>query len=100
MPRNSKINGVTMRQPKQIPHNRLQTFAQSLDIGDTYNIPGYIGVARPLTSLVVMMVDLNLRFSHLRAQLNWFNDEEGTSSSNFQMMVLLRQMNLPCHLEL
>ena len=78
LPRNSKINGVTMRQPKRIPQNRLQTFAQSLDIGDTYHIPGYIGVARPLTSLVVMMVDLNLRLPHLRAQLNWFNDEEGT----------------------
>ena len=78
LPRNSKINGVTMRQPKQLPHSRLQTFAQSLDIGDTYNIPGYIGVTRPLTSLVVMMLDLNLRLPHLRAQLNWFNDEEGT----------------------
>ena len=67
-----------MRQPKQISHNRLQTFAQKLDIGDIYNIPGHIGIARPLTSLVVMMVDLNLRLPHLRAKLNWFNEEVGS----------------------
>ena len=52
-------------------------FAQKIDIGDVYNIPGHVGVARPLTSLVVMMVDLNLKLPHLKSKLNWFNDEEG-----------------------
>ena len=77
LPRNEKIDGIVVRHARQIPHHRIQMFAQKVDIGDVYNIPGHVGVARPLTSLVVMMVDLNLRLPHLKSKLNWFNDEEG-----------------------
>ena len=77
LPRNEKIDGIVVRHARQIPHHRIQMFAQKVDIGDVYNIPGHVGVARPLTSLVVMMVDLNLRLTHLKSKLNWFNDEEG-----------------------
>ena len=77
LPRNNKIDGVSIRYARQISHNRIQRFAQNLDIGDVYNIPGHIGVARPMTALVVMIVDLNLRLSHLRSKLVWFNDQEG-----------------------
>ena len=40
-------------------------------------------MARPLTSLVVMIIDLNLRMPHLRVKLNWFNDEENSFGIQF-----------------
>ena len=53
-------------------------FAQQLDLGDVYNIPSFVGMARLLASLVVMIVDLNLRMPHSRAKLNLFNDEKNS----------------------
>ena len=61
LPRNEKIDGIVVRHARQIPHHRIQMFAQKVDIGDVYNFPCHVGVARPLTSLVVMMIDVNLR---------------------------------------
>ena len=37
-----KLDRITIRQSRQIPHHRLQTFAQQLDLGDVYNIPDYV----------------------------------------------------------
>ena len=70
LPRNKKLDGITIRQPRQISQHCLQMFAQQLDLGDVYNIPSYVGMAGLLTSLVVMIVDLNLRMPHLKAKLN------------------------------
>ena len=48
LPRNKKLDGITIRQPRQIPQHCLQMFAQQLDLGDVYNIPSYVGMARLL----------------------------------------------------
>ena len=64
-----------VKQARQISHSRIEAFAQSLNIGDVYNIPGHVGCARPLTSLVIMMIDLSLRLPYLRDKLLWFKDE-------------------------
>ena len=77
LPRNKKIAGINVRQARQISHSRIEAFAQALDIGDVYNVPGHIGCARPLTSLVVMMADLALRLPYMRDKLIWFKDEVG-----------------------
>ena len=77
LPRNKKVNGIIVKEARQISHNRMEAFAQSLDIGDVYNIPGHVGCVRPLTSRVVVMTDPCLRLPYLRDKLMWFKDEEG-----------------------
>ena len=69
-----KNDGIVVKQARQISYSRIEGFAQS---GDVYNIPGHVGCARPLTSLVIMMTDLSLRLPYLRDKLMWFKDEEG-----------------------
>ena len=59
-----------------IPHDKVDAFAKSIDIGEIHIIQGYSGVARTVSTLVTMIVDLHSKVPNLRKDLIWFNGNE------------------------
>ncbi|XP_078620594.1 uncharacterized protein LOC144887315 [Branchiostoma floridae x Branchiostoma japonicum] len=72
IPRNSYIDGVTVRPSRLVSSSKLQSVVDSMDIGHIHPMPGHVGAMRPLVSLTTMIVDMYLRLPHLRSQLRWF----------------------------
>ncbi|XP_066914204.1 uncharacterized protein [Clytia hemisphaerica] len=59
---------------KQLSHYTVDKFVKSLDIGEIHEIPSCSGVARTVTALVTMIVDVNLQVSANKDKLYWFNN--------------------------
>ena len=59
-----------------VSHGAIEKFVNNLDIGEIHIIPGYSGVARTVSALTTMIIDLQIRVPSLNKSLIWFKNNE------------------------
>jgi len=76
VPKNVKCLGIDIRLPQAVSDKTVDNFVKNLNIGHAIQIPKTPGVARTITGLVFMIMDLHLKVPHLANKLVWFNELE------------------------